>query len=275
MKYTRFITKCILGLGGLFAIFNSCSMQSVDNNFYKILNKVNLEKDLKEISGLTYYKDGKFLAVQDELGIIYVLDENSGRIQEEWKFGKNGDYEGITLANNMVYVLRSDGDLYRYNTKADETDKISNPHVKDYEFEGLCYDQAKQQLILSCKDTHGSKKDKHMLFYGYDLKTDSWIKDPIYKLNKKEIEALAGFDVSPLKASGIIQSPINQDFYIVASLGSVLIQLSSDFVPKRVIPLHANFNQPEGICINSNGNLVISNEANKKQKATIYTLELK
>lgn len=250
-------------------------MQSVDNQFYTILNKVSLHKDLKEISGLTYYKDGTFLAVQDELGLIFILDEQSGEIQDEWKFGKKGDYEGITLVKQWIYVLRSDGDLYRFNTRTKETIKLSNPFAKEAEFEGLCYDQTKQQLILSCKSTHRSKKDKQMLFYGYDLKTEKWIKDPIYRLNKNEIEALAGFKLKTLKASGIVQHPVSQDFFVVASLGSVLIQLNSSFQLKRIIPLQDNFNQPEGITINSNGYLVISNEANKNQKATIYTLELK
>lgn len=267
--------KKLVALGGIMVLLNSCSMQSVDNPYYKITNKVSLEKDLKEISGLTYYKDGSFLAVQDELGIIYVLDEVTGQIKDSFKFGKKGDYEGITVVNNAVVVLRSDGDLFRYDLDTKASEKLKNPYAKNYEFEGLCYDQVKKQLILSCKSTHKSKLDKQMLFFGYDLVADTWIKDPIYKIDKQEIEALVGFDLNTVKASGIVQHPVNQDFYIVASLGSLLIQVDRNFKLKRIIPLFDNFNQPEGITINSNGDLVISNEANKKQQATIYTLLLK
>ncbi len=267
--------KKLVALGGIMVLLNSCSMQSVDNTFYKISNKVSLQEDLEEISGLTYYKDGLFLAVQDELGIIYVLDETTGQIKESFNFGKKGDYEGITLVNNTAIVLRSDGDLFTYDLKTKVSDKLKNPYAKDFEFEGLCYNQAKHQLILSCKSAHKSKLDKQMLFYGYDLTTNTWIKDPIYRINKKEIEDMAGFDLKTVKASGIVQHPVNQDFYIVASLGALLIQVDKHFKLKRIIPLHDNFNQPEGITINSKGDLVISNEANKKQNATMYTLLLK
>lgn len=274
MNIKRFI-KNLIGLGSIVGILNSCSMQNVDNPYYKIINKVSLQKDLKEISGLTYYKNGTFLAVQDELGLIYMLDEKSGDIIKEWKFGKKGDYEGITIANNMVYVLRSDGDLYRFDMSNQTTEKLNNPYIKKSEFEGLCFDQTTNRLILSCKSSHHSKLNKYLVFYGYDLNTNKWIEDPIIKINKDEVEALASIKFKTLKASGIVQHPINQNFYIVASLGSVIIELNSKYNLKRVIPLHDNFNQPEGITINSNGELVISNEANKKQNATIYTIVLK
>lgn len=265
----------LLMLIGMFVLLFSCSMKRVDNEFYKILNKVSLNTDLEEVSGLTYYKNGTFLAVQDELGMIYVLDETSGNVLEEWKFGKKGDYEGITLVGTDVYILRSDGDLFKYNINSKETEKLNNPYLKNYEFEGLCYDEARRMLILSCKSAPKSKLNKKMLFYGYKIDGSKWIEDPIYTIKKSHIENVAGFEINTLKASGIVQNPINQDFYVVASLGSVIIQLGHNFNVKRVIPLHDNFNQPEGITINSNGELVISNEANKNQNATMYTIQLK
>ena len=265
----------LLVLTGMFTLLFGCSMKRVENEYYKILNKVSLNTDLEEISGLTYYKNGTFLAVQDELGIIYVLDEVSGDVLDEWKFGKKGDYEGIAIVGSDVYILRSDGDLFKYNTNSRETEKLNNPYLKNYEFEGLCYDQARHMLILSCKSAHKSKLNKKMLFYGYKIDESKWIEEPIFMIKKSHIENVAGFEINTLKASGIVQNPINQDFYVIASLGSVIIQLSHDFKVKRVIPLYDNFNQPEGISINSNGELVISNEANKNQNATMYTIQLK
>ena len=251
-------------------------MKSVDNPFYTVVSKVDLPPELNEISGLTYYKQGKFLAVQDELGLIYVLDEATGQIDQELKFGKKGDYEGIALVRNKVYVLRSDGDLYYHDLSTGISGKLHNPFAKDFEFEGLCYEQSKSRLILSCKSANKSKLDKKMLFYGYDLHMQKWVEEPIYSIKKKDIEERAGFNLKTVKASGIVQHPVSQDFYVVASLGSLLIQLDAQFKLKRVIPLYDNFNQPEGISINANGDLIISNEAaSKKQQATLYTLLLK
>ncbi len=274
MKY-KLVLKKILILGGLVSLFNSCSMKRVENELYSVVGKVNLPQDLKEISGLTYYEQGSFLAVQDELGIIFVLDEKTGDINNEFKFGKKGDYEGLTLVGNTVFILRSDGDLYSYNLETGKSSKHKNPYAKNSEFEGLCYDQVTKRLILSCKSSNKSKLNKYMLFYGFNLDDNTWEEEPIYTVSKKEVELLAGFDIGSLKASGIVKHPVTQGYFIVASIGSLLIEVDASFNLKRIIPLHDNFNQPEGITINSNGDLIISNEAGQGKEATLYTLVLK
>lgn len=260
-----------IALSGVF--LTSCAMSEGQKNDFEILNKVNLDKELKEISGLTYYKEGKLLAIQDEDGKLFLLDENSGEVLNTWKFGKKGDYEGLCVVKEVVYILLSNGDLVRFDLKTEESSFIENTVFSKQEFEGICYHQLKNQLILSCK-TNKSSKNKNLEFFSYSLTNQTYSTSALFKISKKDIEKSFGMDLPGVKASGIVQNPINNRFYIIASIGSSLLELNEDFELIKVRALNSSFKQPEGICINSNGELLISNEGQKKQKANIYTVKL-
>ena len=87
---------------------------------------IKLDLKIKEISGIVWdnQKD-EFIAHNDEKGTIFYLDKNNGGIIREFQFSPSkGDYEDIAIANNDVYVLRSDGMLYRIVTDSSGKPKI-------------------------------------------------------------------------------------------------------------------------------------------------------
>ena len=71
------------------------------------------EKDYKlpgrlvEISGLAYWKENILLCVEDENGRLYLFDHVKEEVIQEIKFGKKGDYEGVTQSEDISYVIRS------------------------------------------------------------------------------------------------------------------------------------------------------------------------
>ncbi|MGB0869611.1 MAG: SdiA-regulated domain-containing protein [Flavobacteriales bacterium] len=255
------------------SLFASCD--SKDNSWYTVLNEVELNSDLKEISGLTYYKDGILLAIQDEDGDLFFLDEKTGEIVKKEKFGKKGDYEGVTLVGNEVYILRSDGNLYAYHLNSKETKKIKNTITKEYEFEGLFYESRTNRLILTCKNAPKKLQKKELLFFTYDLNTNEWIKDPVYKVKKKDITDLSYGNMDDIKPSGIMQNPINNEIYVVASQGKSIVALDENFRVKYVIHILMHSIQPEGICMSSEGFPVISTEAIDGKPARMFTMKLK
>lgn len=255
------------------SILLSCDTQ--DNSWYKILNETELDSDLKEISGLTYYKDGILLAIQDEDGMLFFINEKTGEIVQKEKFGKKGDYEGVTLVNNTAYILKSDGDLFAYDLDTKETNKINNTITKDYEFEGVFYEARTKRLILTCKNAPKKAQKKELLFFGYDLTKNKWIKDPIYKVKRKDINQLSYANLDDLKPSGIMQNPINNEVYILASQGKSILVLDMNFKVQNVVHLLINSIQPEGICMSSEGFPIISSESVSGNKARMFTLLLR
>ena len=70
---------------------------------------VKLPAILNEISGLTDIDNNYIACTQDELGIIFIVDVNTGKIREQYEFEAIGDFEGLTNVNGTFYILRSDG----------------------------------------------------------------------------------------------------------------------------------------------------------------------
>jgi uncharacterized protein YjiK len=126
------------------------------NNPAKIFK---LPKDLDEISGLVYYKDKTLLAVQDENGRVFAINSESGELERTYGFGKDGDYEGITLAGDQVWILKSNGNLTRLKKLEDDAPvKIFKTHLStSNDTEGLAYDALNNRLLVVCKESPGKK----------------------------------------------------------------------------------------------------------------------
>ena len=86
-----------------FSIFLIAVSFSQDNSIlhrFNLNNKdayqVELNKELKEISGLAFSKEGKLFCHNDEKGIIYQVDLRNGKILKKFKLGIltiNRDFE--------------------------------------------------------------------------------------------------------------------------------------------------------------------------------------
>ena len=153
------------------------------------------------------------------------------------------------------------------------TEKLS---VKEYKthltvkhnVEGLCYDQAKNRLLLAIKDGEpGGKSYKGI--YGFDLATKKMQLEPVYKINldDKIFASLSskkkkGVEMMP---SGIAIHPETQEIYITDGRNAGLLIMNADGTLKKLYGLDKKeFNQPEGITFKPNGEMLISNEGSKE-----------
>lgn len=224
-----------------------------------------LPKELKEISGLTYFKENQLLCVQDEEAVVYVYDTQKKEITQDFGFGGYGDFEGIEYINKEVYVLESNGNLFRFEPRVDSPESTQIHRTKTdlpgkTEVEGLGYDPKTKRLLIAVKNGKGSS-DKAV--YSFDLLNRTVYKD--MSLNDEQLKA-AGIDPKTYKPSGIAVHPITGEWYILTSAGKRLvitsrranIIYSEPLDPKR-------FRQPEGICFAPNGDLYIASEGNGKK----------
>ena len=250
---------------------------------------------LEEISGLSIgNNDQSLLAVQDEEGKVFVINKETGEVDREFKFWKDGDYEGIEAIGHTVYVVKSTGTIY----KITEKDGEEEPEVIKYntfldggnDVEGLAYDPVANQLLLACKASAGGDNEFELTkaIYAFDLARFELLPAPRYcikledvneylntdplirkleKLNEFFAPGDAEFGFSP---SALAIHPKTRDIYILSSIGTILMILSQEGRLQHIEKLHKSIHeQPEGICFDTEGNLFISNEG-KGGKGTIY-----
>lgn len=216
-----------------------------------------LSSQLDEISGLHYYSDSIILAVQDEKGILYFLNSKNGGIMDTYLFGKEGDYEGVTANKELVYVLKSNGDITVVDRKNSTKQIFEFKNSKGFDFEGICLDKENKRLLVACKTHDDKDKNDHLRIYGFDLTTMAYEKSPVFKIPKKNI-------TKHFNPSAIAIHP-NGNIYVLSSTAKLLVTLSpSGEILRKDALLKDIFNQPEGITFSANGDLYISNEKKSK-----------
>ncbi|MDB5242573.1 MAG: hypothetical protein JWP57_3198 [Spirosoma sp.] len=222
---------------------------------------VTLPKELKEISGLTYYKDDKLLCVQDEEAVVYVYDIKKKKVVKDFGFGGYGDFEGIEYVNGQVYVLESNGNLFRFEPESTQIGRTKTDLPTKTEVEGLAYDPKTKRLLIAVKSGGGASSDKAI--YSYDLLNKAVFKD--MQLNDTQLEG-AHIDPKTYKPSGIAVHPITGEWYILTSAGKRLLITNRQARIRYSEPLNpTQFRQPEGICFAPNGDLFIASEGDGKK----------
>jgi len=241
-----------------------------------------LPASLREISGLAFSTDGKhLLAVNDEQGSVFYLNPQTGAIERTRDFGKTGDYEGIEVVDNDVYVVKSNG-IIIHIPESGEAETWETSLNSDYDVEGLCYDSTQNRLLLACKGWagEGTAFSGKRALYAFDLSTKTLAAAPAYLLDRQEIARLKGAEsgfidrifeffssdhgASAFRPSGLAVSPLDSNLYLVASVGKTLAVVHPD---GRL--LHAEsldfelMPQPEGLCFDREGNLYIASEGKK------------
>jgi len=228
---------------------------------------------LSEISGLTH--TGKsLLAVDDETGKIFEYDLRTRKIVHSIEFGKPGDYEGVELVQDKIFVLESDGDLYSFpfsTSKKEKPKKFENKLSRKNDTEGLGYDPYLNRLLIVCKEEGEVDGNgvKGRAVYTYDLKTEKLSNDPLFSIRIKDLISFwkenkpLDYEESRIKfkPSAIAYHPLEEAFYLLSSVGKLLVVVNRDGTIKATYPLSPSvLGQPEGICFARNGDMYISSE---------------
>jgi hypothetical protein len=236
---------------------------------------LSLPDTLREISALTVLDNDHVACVQDENGIIFTYDILRNRITEQYRFGADGDYEGIAKVNDLLYVLRSDGNLFRVD-KEKRTAGFISTHIPCKDSEGLFFDAITDRLWISCKkmnENSGMGKDK-LPVYAVDVQTNKRDEEPFLILDVVTIQKFVlqkNLHVSSLRLrpSAIARHPLTKKIWILSATDHLLLVLNADGTPEQAELLDPLlFPQAEGITFFPNGDVLISNEA-KGKTATI------
>jgi uncharacterized protein YjiK len=275
----------------LFLIFSGCQTGNIkieSPDGYKFASPdavVILPSVLHEISGLTLFDPASFACIQDEAGIVFILDLATNQVKRQLPFTLKGDFEGIAKTDKSIFVLRSNGTLYELSDlESDEiTVNIYETGVPSKDNEGLCYDADSNRLLIACKEkvSEGSGTKDIRYIFGFDLKSKTLTEEPAYTF---DIQSIIDFAVKnnidlpqktkkksrksepdlKFRPSGIGIQPVSKDLYVLSSDDKMLFVYSSGTI-KNIVNLDRTlFNQPEGITFLDNRDLLISNEGQNR-----------
>lgn len=257
----------------------------IDYNFAKADVLWELDNSLQEVSGLEYdIRASRLMAVNDEKGTIYQINTQTGEADRLWEFYKDGDYEGIAKAGKHVFVLKSNGKLYRYNIDKDMTKVFDTGLSAVNDAEGLCYDSASNALLIACKGLPISQKPHEKAVYRFNLNANPLQLAPeitidVEKLNEwaesMELSAEQQWRLKRFAPSGIAIHPLNGSYYLLSARGSMLLVLNREkrieymvFMDAKALP------QPEGITFDEDISLYIASEG-KAGKGKLLKFEVR
>jgi len=230
--------------------------------------KYNMPQNLFEISGIVFHNGDpkQVFAIQDEDGDLFYLGLND-KASKFTKFGGKGDYEDLTIINNQVIILKSNGELHIFPLSGIDKPKVDNvvkskDLVPKAEYEGLAADEKAGKVYILTKGSKADDKNKATSIYAFDFGADNTLKPAgQFSLPFSEIEKLSGEKKVKFKPSALAKNPATGEWYILSSVNKMLVVSDADFKIKATYSLKGgNFNQPEGIAFDKDNNLYISNE---------------
>jgi hypothetical protein len=293
----RLITCLFLCLSALFFSFTlTKDTIGLSYNFDAPNTSLVLPPVLHEISGLAIIDTSTIACIQDENGILFFYDIKNNAIKQQFTFGLNGDYEGITRVKNTLYVLRSDGVLFEITNYQSGKLKVKTygtgiPAVNN---EGLCYDSLNNRLLIGAKgkiNKDAINKDKRFI-YEFSLVTKTLLREPVFTFYTGQVNAFAkncglilpkrqakngkvletGFR---LNTSEIGIHPVTRQLYVLSATDHCLFMFNMNGNIEKVELLNSIlFNKAEGLSFFPNGDLLVSNEG-QMNKPTLLRFNYK
>ncbi|MRX48176.1 SdiA-regulated domain-containing protein [Pedobacter puniceum] len=259
-------------------------VQAVRKSYIKNFETINLDYQLKEISGITFINDSLIAAVEDENGIVYFLDLNEKKIIRKLIFEDSGDFEDITKVKDDLFIINSKGNLTQivsFENKKPQVIQHKTDFKKKNDIESVVYDEAQHQLLIAVKaeDLKGNEDKKAVYtcsLSNYKVDEDPYLSishqkllaifegDRWEELSKAFLKKLGNENLNKVfSPTAMAIHPKDKDLYILSSTNNFIVVAHHKKI-KQVISLIGNaFTQPEGIAFNSKGELYISNEGKK------------
>ena len=231
-----------------------------------------LPKGLREISGLAIDERGSLYAVADEQAAIYRINPLSGKIESVYALGRPtlaGDFEGIALHDNWLYLITSDGKLVR-------TKGADDGEVADYELfrlpiacelEGLAADPERPLLWLVCKSFENNALSEQIIqLHAWSITAEQLT--PEHELNLELSEVLRQTSQRRFKPSGIAFLPDEQGMQLLVISGAQRAyarwqwgNAEVQFIDAGRLP--KDHKQAEGVEIAPDGGILIADEGGK------------
>jgi len=278
-----YITVGILLLVGVLTYFtrDKYNLEYTDASKIKVVNKWVLPRVLEEVSGISYIGNERIACIQDEIGEIFIYNLVSKEVDKRIKFAEKDDFEGLATINGKAYILRSDGKIFVVDDIMEENPNIESYDTEmsfKYDFEGLCYDEKNNRLLLAAKSNAFRSQNQFKPVYEFSLETKKINPEPIYKL-AYDNPIFSGLDSAGdpdiFRTSEIKIHPTNGKIYMLDGVIGKLLILDKNWKAENLYVFNPDeFPQPEGLTFTPDGKkMYISNEG-EWDPANILQVEL-
>ena len=295
MKNSTILTTMALGLAT--AIFPACNPNNTaKENSGKLAHvqaekpqsipytlssgiKMSLPDELLEISGIAFIagQDDDIYAIQDEQGLLYKFNQTTQKVTFN-PFGKDGDYEDISISNTHIFVLKSNGSIYSFPIA--EKENIKNVAEQKNllpkgEYEGLFVDRESNLAYVLCKECKVDRKQAQTSGYIFTIGENGQFQAKgEFAIQLDELKEFDSKIKKTFKPSALAKKADSKEWYILSSVDKALVVTDENFHVKSLTSLDPKmFPQPEGINFDSKFNLYISSEAGNQDKGLIYKFE--
>ncbi|MEO7823455.1 MAG: hypothetical protein ABIS15_07600, partial [Gemmatimonadaceae bacterium] len=205
----------------------------VDTTESGILARWVLPVELKEISGLAVTANGNLLAHNDEQGRVFVIDPKRGVVLKQFMLGKGdlrGDFEAIAVSDSEIFMLVSNGTIYRFREGADGQSvpytTIDTKLGRECEFEGIAVDRAKQIVLLACKNVSKKGPKGKLVIYRWSLQGGPMQKPSMLTVPLAQLIGPNGWKT--LHPSDMAIDPVTKNYVLIASQEKALIEITPD-----------------------------------------------
>lgn len=285
----------LLYLFAILSVFSGYACKNLLNKYtspqgydFNAAEKFNMPSSLLEISGITFNNgiSDTIYSVQDEEGKLY-RQKWDVKKQSHMKFAGRGDYEDLSIFNNMVFILKSNGTIYSFPLaeavkEESRLVKENKKLVPKAEYEGMYADPQTNKLYVLCKSCDRDKKKKQVTVYmlDYDAGADSLKAGVELKIDLSKLKSFNRKLKNSLKPAALAKHPKTGEWYVLSSTDKVLLITDANWKIKAAHKLNSStFNQPEGIAFDQQLNLYISNEGDEVADGNIlkfsYLAEVK
>ena len=232
-----------------------------------------LPHELREISGIARSPGGDLYAHGDEQADIFQLDRTGHRILARFSFGEpavHGDFEGIAVAGDRIFLVTSDGVLYAGRPGADgehvEFVTYATGLGRLCEIEGLAYDASNPSLLLACKEARSAQVRHRLAIYRWSIDRRALFPKPAVLVGLAPIvRPIGGRSFHP---SDLTIDPETGHLLVLAGREAAIAELTPDGEVVQVSRLrHRLHPQPEGIALIEDGSLLVADEAAGRRSA--------
>jgi len=239
---------------------------------------IKLSNELRGISGICFSTDDRLFCETDENANIYQIDSKSGEIIKKFSLKdsvNSGDFEDICIVGDRFFLIQDHGGLFEFKEGANNSGvdyKVYKTFLtRENNIEGLCFDPETNSLLLACKKYAGDGYDKMKAVYSFAMNTMTLNEKPRFLISTKPLKKLSS--ENKFNPSGIARNPATGTFFIIASRGNIIIEVTKegDVLGEKDLPKSIHI-QPEGIAFSKDNTLYISNEGKGKTAGIVaYT----
>jgi hypothetical protein len=215
------------------------------------LTALRLPKGLTEDSGLAVVGD-HLLAHDDERSIVYEIDPKGGRVIRTFALGRRGgekgDFEGIAIAEDQLYLITSDGRLlvaakWRAGLEVSAAEYQTGAGNR-CEIEGIAFDSTAREMRLACKATRPTERPDVLTMLRWSIDRRVLVDPPVV------VPLGGGKKGAALHPSDLARDPVTGNWVVIAARENLLVEIGTD---GRVIGStklsKSRHRQPEGLAI--------------------------